>query len=81
MNSVIVLFVMEMDEWIFSALEASNKKWTEHAADSESSSDSAAEKGAEIDEMQEEIAVQKEQITVKNRFGESCTVSQWSMPQ
>tara|TARA_R110000823_G_C15796019_1_gene486671 strand:- start:26 stop:244 length:219 start_codon:yes stop_codon:yes gene_type:complete len=27
------------------------------------------------------VAVQKEQITVKNRFGESCTVSQWSMPQ
>ena len=27
------------------------------------------------------VAIEKEQITVKNRFGESCTVSQWSMPQ
>eukprot|EP00984_Skeletonema_dohrnii_P008777 scaffold3271_cov82-Skeletonema_dohrnii-CCMP3373.AAC.3 len=33
-NSVIVLFVMEMDEWIFSTLEAINEKWTKHAAES-----------------------------------------------
>ena len=25
------------------------------------------------------VAIQKEQIIVKNRFGENCTVSQWSM--
>ena len=62
MNSVIILFVMELDEWIFSALEASNKKWTEHAADSESCSDPEAEKGDEIEEMKDEIASQKAQI-------------------
>eukprot|EP00984_Skeletonema_dohrnii_P023742 scaffold12825_cov68-Skeletonema_dohrnii-CCMP3373.AAC.3 len=61
-NSVIILFVMELDEWIFSALEASNKKWTEHAADSESCSDTEAEKGDEIEEMKDEIASQKAQI-------------------
>jgi len=27
------------------------------------------------------VSINKEQITVKNRFGENCTVSQWSMPQ
>eukprot|EP00985_Skeletonema_marinoi_P001046 scaffold430_cov73-Skeletonema_marinoi.AAC.10 len=61
-NSVIILFVMELDEWIFSALEASNKKWTEHADDSESCSDPEAEKGDEIEEMKDEIASQKAQI-------------------
>jgi len=62
-NSVIVLFVMEMDEWIFSALEASNKKWTEHAAESEdANSDKDTEKESTIEEMKGEIAIQKAQI-------------------
>tara|TARA_R110000803_G_scaffold39361_3_gene84977 strand:- start:1225 stop:1446 length:222 start_codon:yes stop_codon:yes gene_type:complete len=26
------------------------------------------------------VAIHKEQITVQNRFGEKCTVAQWSMP-
>jgi chromosome segregation ATPase len=58
-NSVIVLFVMELDEWIFSVLEAINKKWTEHAAKSEMEE---AKKGAKIEEMREEIALHKAQI-------------------
>ena len=58
-NSVIVLFVMDLDEYIFASLKAWNKKWTAHACDSESSS---AEKEGAIEEMKEEIAVQKVQI-------------------
>ena len=38
LNAVVVLFVMEMDEYIFAALAKINKKWTAHAADSEDSS-------------------------------------------
>jgi chromosome segregation ATPase len=54
---------MEMDEWIFSALEASNKKWTEHAAESEdANSDKDTEKESTIEEMKGEIAIQKAQI-------------------
>eukprot|EP00985_Skeletonema_marinoi_P013753 scaffold6860_cov66-Skeletonema_marinoi.AAC.2 len=65
-NSVIVLFIMEMDEWIFSTLEAINEKWTEHAAESgdksESSDDTTAEKGSTLDEMKNEVELQKAQI-------------------
>jgi hypothetical protein len=42
-NAVIILFVMEMDERIFSALTAWNERWTAHAAD------------RTIDEMKEEL--------------------------
>ena len=62
MNSVIVLFIMDLDEWIFAALKAWNEKWTAHASDSESSSDSEAEKLGAIEEMKGEIALQKSQI-------------------
>ena len=48
---------MEIDEYIFSALEAINDKWTKHA----SGSDAEAEKGA-IEKLKEEIALQKAQI-------------------
>jgi len=62
-NSVIVLFVMEMDEWIFSTLEAINEKWTKHAESGDTSSDDTdAEKGSTIDEMKDEIELQKAQI-------------------
>ena len=62
-NSVVVLFVMDLDEWIFAALKACNEKWTKHAADSEdSSSDTKAEKGGVVDEMQDKIALQDAQI-------------------
>jgi len=49
-NSVIVLFVMELDEWIFSDFEAINKKWTAHAED------------GTIDKMNEKIASQQEEL-------------------
>ena len=62
-NSVVVLFVMEVDEWIFAGLEAWNEKWTAHSSDSESSSD---KKGDEVAEMKDEIACQKAQIIRQN---------------
>ena len=62
-NSVVVLFVMEIDEYIFSALDAINEKLTKHASDSESSSEEEAEKEAAIEEMKEEVALQKTQIS------------------
>jgi uncharacterized coiled-coil protein SlyX len=61
-NSVIVLFVMDMDEHIFAALEAANEKWTAHAAE-DTSSDTEARSGSIINEMKDEIALQREQIT------------------
>ena len=62
-NSVAVLFVMEIDERVFSALEAGNEKWTSHAAETEdSSSDADTGNKSLTPEMKEEIAFQKEQI-------------------
>eukprot|EP00985_Skeletonema_marinoi_P022693 scaffold14622_cov86-Skeletonema_marinoi.AAC.7 len=49
-NSVIVLFIMEIDEYIFSAVDAMNEKWTEHAADTK------------VSEMEKEVARQRAQI-------------------
>jgi septal ring factor EnvC (AmiA/AmiB activator) len=49
-NSVIVLFIMEIDEYIFSAVDAINDKWTEHAADTK------------VSDMEKEIARQRAQI-------------------
>jgi uncharacterized coiled-coil protein SlyX len=69
MNSVFVLFIMELDEWIFSDLEAINEKWTKHAADRSECGTTLdtdeAGKGSMIDEMKEEIALQKVQITTQ----------------
>ena len=65
-NSVVVLFVMEIDEWIFAGLEAWNENWTAHSSDSESSSEKEAEKGDEVAAMKDEIACQKAQITRQN---------------
>eukprot|EP00984_Skeletonema_dohrnii_P011075 scaffold4396_cov127-Skeletonema_dohrnii-CCMP3373.AAC.6 len=56
-NSVIVLFIMEIDEYIFAALEASNKKWTAHAEESEDSS-----LVTEVSEMKEKFELQRAQI-------------------
>jgi uncharacterized coiled-coil protein SlyX len=60
---------MELDEWIFSDLEAINEKWTKHSSNGSESdrgtrldTDEAGE-GSIIDEMKEEIALQKVQIT------------------
>ena len=64
-NSVIVLFVMEIDECIFAAFNAINDKWTEHAAESEEISKMKKElerQRALIASQQEQIASQQEQI-------------------
>ncbi len=61
-NAVIVLFVMDLDEWIFASLKACGRKWAAHLSDSDSSSGSEAEAGGAIDEMKEEAARQKAQI-------------------
>ncbi len=53
---------MDLDEYIFASLKAWNEKWTNHSSDSESSSDSEAEKGGVIAEVKEEIALQKVQL-------------------
>ena len=50
-NSVVVLFVMEIDEAIFAALNAINDKWTEHTAETE-----------EVSKMKEELERQRAQI-------------------
>ena len=61
-NAVIVLFVMDLDEWIFASLKACGRKWAAHLSDSDSSSGSEAEAGGAIEEMKEEAARQKAQI-------------------
>ena len=58
-NSVIVLFVMEMDEWIFSDLEAINEKWTSR---DDAWSYTEAGNGITEIEMKEEIELHKAQI-------------------
>jgi len=58
-NSVIVLFIMEIDEYIFSAVDAINDKWTEHAADTK------------VSDMEKEIARQRAQIESQQREIES----------
>jgi hypothetical protein len=64
LNSVVVLFVMDMDEWIFATLEAANEKWTAHAADGSEDTNSDIEARSEsiIAEMKEEMTRQSEQI-------------------
>ncbi len=64
-NSVILLFVMDLDERVFATLEAWNENWTAHASDSKPSRTLAVEagnNGAVIEEMKLEIAWQKAQI-------------------
>eukprot|EP00984_Skeletonema_dohrnii_P027847 scaffold17539_cov76-Skeletonema_dohrnii-CCMP3373.AAC.2 len=57
-NSVIILFVMEMDERVFSALAASNEKWTAHADNSDSGS------ASEIEKMKEKIESQEKELRI-----------------
>ncbi len=65
LNSVILLFVMDLDERVFATLEAWNENWTAHTSDSKTASTLALEvenRGAVIEEMKSEIACQKSQI-------------------
>lgn len=58
-NSVIILFVMEIDERVFSALAALNGKWTaSHVDYSDSSS------ASEIEEMKEKIESQEKELGI-----------------
>ena len=63
-NSVVVLFVTELDDWIFATLAAINKKWTAHADDESenTSSDTETRNGSIIADMKKEIALHKAQI-------------------
>ena len=94
-NSVEILFVMELDEWIFAGLEAWDENWAAHTAESESSSGKEVEKGDEVAEMKDEISIQKAQIArqsdeiamlreavqiMKESFG-AATSSPESIPQ
>ena len=86
-NSVIILFVMEIDEAIFSAVVAINEKWAKHAAESEelaSTSESSGSGGRaqaqaqalkdnEVVEMKDEIALQRTQITTQREQIETQT--------
>jgi len=63
-NSVVVLFVMEIDEYIFAALNAINDKWTEHAADSDSEEVSKIKEELEkkLERQRAQIASQQDEI-------------------
>mmetsp|Transcript_22206 Transcript_22206/g.34304 ORF Transcript_22206/g.34304 Transcript_22206/m.34304 type:complete len:376 (+) Transcript_22206:3334-4461(+) len=67
-NSVIVLFIMDLDEWIFSALEAINDDWTSHT--------SALE-----DEMKDKIASQQEELRNLREIVDRMQESQAQMDQ
>ena len=62
-NSVIVLFVMEIDEHIFAAFNAINDKWTDHAAESEE----VSEMRKELERQRAQIASQQEEIDNQRR--------------
>mmetsp|Transcript_22417 Transcript_22417/g.33779 ORF Transcript_22417/g.33779 Transcript_22417/m.33779 type:complete len:287 (+) Transcript_22417:348-1208(+) len=66
-NSVIIHFVMEMDERVFSALAASNEEWTAHASDTEAlldmKEDIALVEG-QIASQQDEIASQQAELGI-----------------
>ena len=64
---------MELDEAVFSTLGAINENWTTHAAKSE---DTVTEKGGAMDEMKDEIALQKEQIRILREIVEKLQESQ-----
>jgi len=66
-NSVIIHFVMEMDERVFSALAASNEEWTAHASDTEAlldmKEDIALVEG-QIASQEDEITSQREELEI-----------------
>ena len=63
-NSVIVLFIMEIDEYIFAAVDAMSDKWTAHAADTKVSDmeKEIARQRAQIESQQGEIESQQEEL-------------------
>ncbi len=64
-NSVIVLFVMDLDERIFATLEALNDDWTSHASSKSASTLALEAENREarmIEEMKLKLALQKAQI-------------------
>eukprot|EP00984_Skeletonema_dohrnii_P033039 scaffold28411_cov83-Skeletonema_dohrnii-CCMP3373.AAC.1 len=67
-NAVVVLFVMDLDEWIFSTLEAINEDWTSHVALSD-------------DEMKEQIASQQDKLRNLCEIVEKIQESQTQMEQ
>eukprot|EP00985_Skeletonema_marinoi_P021635 scaffold13377_cov117-Skeletonema_marinoi.AAC.6 len=67
-NSVIVLFVMDVDEWIFSTLEAINDNWTSHSSASD-------------DEMKDKIASQQEELRNLREIVDRMQESQAQMDQ
>ncbi|KAK1744100.1 leucine-rich repeat domain-containing protein [Skeletonema marinoi] len=77
-NSVIVLFIMEIDEYIFSAVDAINDKWTEHAADTKVSDmeKEIARQRAQIESQQEEIDNQRKDLGMLREAVEKIQESQ-----
>eukprot|EP00984_Skeletonema_dohrnii_P001022 scaffold323_cov74-Skeletonema_dohrnii-CCMP3373.AAC.6 len=65
-NSVVILFIMEIDEKIFGLLAAINEKWTTHAAESKDLITAAPaamnDEGNSVDEMKDELANQKKEM-------------------
>ena len=61
-NSVVVLFVMELDEWNFATIETCNEKWIPQVSDSEANSEADAGKGGAIEETRNDIELQRAQI-------------------
>ena len=65
-NSVVILFIMEIDEKIFGLLAAINEKWTTHAAESKDLITAAPaainDEGNSVDEMKDELEIQKEEM-------------------
>ena len=79
-NSVIVLFIMEIDEYIFSAVDAINDKWTEHAADTKVSDmeKEIARQRAQIESQQGEIDSQRKDLRMLREAVEKIQESQAS---
>ena len=48
-NAVIVLFINDIDEWIFAAIEAANRDWTKHTEE-DSNADDANSNGDKSDD-------------------------------
>lgn len=79
-NAVIILFIMELDEGVFSALEACNPRWTERAAESgeDASTRSTADLEQEIvllnesfrneiGKMEDEIGKMEEEVMLQKK--------------
>ena len=65
MNSVVILFIMEIDERIFSALGAINERWTtNHVIQTENAipAREKIEKGDSYQDMKDEITMLREAV-------------------